>query len=238
MQPVFTAAAPYFILIVEDEPKLAALLNDYLRRAGYETAMLHDGSEVLPSVRARMPDLILLDLMLPGMGGVEICRALRRFSQVPVMMVTARVEEIDRLLGLEVGADDYLCKPFSPREVVARVGTILRRAGNWQDARESAAPGPASAGLVIDEACHEARLAGRLLDLTPVEFRLLNTLQAQPGRAFSRDQLMNCVYEDYRVVTDRTVDSHVKNLRRKLEQACPEQDMIQSIYGVGYKFVA
>ncbi len=237
MNPVFSAEAPSYILIVEDEPKLAALLKDYLQRAGYDTAVLHDGLQVLPSARARMPDLILLDLMLPGMGGVEICRELRSFSQVPIMMVTARVEEIDRLLGLEVGADDYICKPFSPREVVARVSAILRRAGQWQDAT-TLKPAPTStAMLVVNEARHEASLDGQVLDLTPVEFRLLNTLQAQPGRAFSRDQLMNCVYEDYRIVTDRTVDSHIKNLRRKLEQACPQQEMIQSIYGVGYKFV-
>lgn len=236
MHPAFPADAPSFILIVEDEPKLAALLQDYLQRAGYETGILHDGLQVLPSVRLRMPDLILLDLMLPGMGGVEICRELRSFSQVPVMMVTARVEEIDRLLGLEVGADDYLCKPYSPREVVARVGAILRRSSHWKTGDPPHPAETPAARLVVDEARHEARLNGQLLDLTPVEFRLLNTLQAQPGRAFSRDQLMNCVYEDYRVVTDRTVDSHIKNLRRKLEQACPEQEMIQSIYGVGYKF--
>lgn len=237
MNPVFSADAPYYILIVEDEPKLAALLKDYLQRAGYDTAVLHDGTQVLPSVQARLPDLILLDLMLPGMSGLEICRALRRVSDVPIMMVTARVEEIDRLLGLEVGADDYLCKPFSPREVVARVGAILRRAGQWQGISPSNPAATSRAMLVVDAARHEIHLAGHLLDLTPVEFRLLNTLQAQPGRVFSREQLMNCVYEDYRVVTDRTVDSHIKNLRRKLEQACPHHEMIQSIYGVGYKFV-
>jgi two-component system response regulator BaeR len=222
-----TAAA---IMIVEDEPKLALLLSDYLRKAGYQTTMIADGREVVPAARAAMPDLILLDLMLPGRDGVEICRELRSFSQVPIVMVTARVEEIDRLLGLEVGADDYICKPFSPREVVARVHAILRRAGQWKEITGGADI------LVIDEEQHLASFNGHNLDLTPVEFRLLKTLHDNKGRVYSRDQLMNNLYHDYRVVTDRTVDSHIKNLRRKLDHVSPEHEMIRSIYGVGYKF--
>ncbi|MES2536220.1 MAG: response regulator [Pseudomonadota bacterium] len=224
------SAAAATVMIVEDEPKLASLLSDYLRKAGYQTVMIADGREVVPAVRAAAPDLILLDLMLPGRDGVEICRELRGFSVVPIVMVTARVEEIDRLLGLEVGADDYICKPFSPREVVARVQAILRRAGQWKDI-----PGDGDI-LVIDEDQHSASFNGHKLDLTPVEFRLLKTLHDNKGRVYSRDQLMNKLYHDYRVVTDRTVDSHIKNLRRKLDQVSPEHEMIRSIYGVGYKF--
>jgi two-component system response regulator BaeR len=205
------------ILIVEDEPKLAALLADYLRAAGYETACLADGRDVAPAVRAHPPDR----------DGLDVCRELRAFSEVPVVMVTARVEEIDRLLGLELGADDYVCKPFSPREVVARVRAVLRRA------RRPAAEGVP--GLVVDEAGYRAVYDGHPLDLTPVEFRLLRTLAAHPGRVFSRDQLLDHLYPDHRVVTDRTVDSHVKNLRRKLELVRPGHDLIRSIYGVGYK---
>ncbi len=215
------------ILIVEDEPKLAALLADYLRAAGYETACLADGLAVAPSVRAHPPDLVLLDLMLPGRDGLDVCRELRTFSQVPVVMVTARVEEIDRLLGLELGADDYVCKPFSPREVVARVRAVLRRAHR--------PPADGVPGLVIDDDGYRAIYDGHALDLTPVEFRLLRALAAHPGRVFSRDQLLDHLYPDHRVVTDRTVDSHVKNLRRKLEQVRPDRELIRSIYGVGYK---
>jgi two-component system response regulator BaeR len=221
---------PSAIMIVEDEPKLASLLADYLHKAGYETTHIADGREVVPAVNNAMPDLILLDLMLPGRDGVEICSELRTFSQVPIVMITARVEEIDRLIGLQTGADDYICKPFSPREVVARVQAILRRAGQWKTSTE------ASFGLVIDEERHSASYNGHKLELTPVEFRLLKTLYGNKGRVFSRDHLMNNLYEDYRVVTDRTVDSHIKNLRRKLDQVSPDHEMIRSIYGVGYNF--
>lgn len=223
--------APH-ILIVEDEPKLAALLTDYLHAGGYRTSRLANGLDVIPSVRTAMPDLVLLDLMLPGRDGVAVCRELRSFSQVPVIMVTARVEEIDRLLGLEIGADDYVCKPFSPKEVVARVAAMLRRAGYTKRER---VPVP-SIGLVMDEHEHAATLNGQALDLTPVEFRLLKTLYDHRGRLFSRDQLMSKAYSDYRVVTDRTVDTHIKNLRRKLDQASPDHELIRSIYGVGYRF--
>ena len=212
------------ILVVEDEPKLAALLRDYLQAAGHRVTCLDDGLAVVPAVRAAEPQLILLDIMLPGRDGLDICRELRSFSEVPIMLITARVEEVDRLLGLDLGADDYICKPFSPREVMARVRAILRRC-----------PPQASGGLQLDAATYRASYAGVELDLTPVEFRLLHCLAATPGRVYSRDQLMNRLYDDHRVVTDRTVDSHVKNLRRKLEQVAPGQELIHSIYGVGYK---
>ena len=215
------------LLIVEDEPKLAALMADYLKASGFDPHCITDGLEVVPWVRAHSPDLILLDLMLPGRDGLEICRELRQFSDVPVIIVTAKVEEIDRLVGLEVGADDYICKPFSVRELVARVKAILRRGRSTPDA--------AACGLAIDETRHRAELDGRSLDLTPVEFRLLGTLASAPGRVFSRERLLERLYADHRVVTDRTVDAHVKNLRRKLEQVRPGQDPVRSIYGVGYK---
>src|SRR5436309_2364700 len=173
--------------------------------------------------RAHAPDLILLDLMQRGRDGLDICRDLRTFTDVPVVMVTARVEENDRLIGLDVGADDYVCKPFSARELVARVKAILRR-GRM----------PVANALVMDEARHRATLDGKPLDLTPVEFRLLGALASAPGRVFSRDKLLEQLYADHRVVTDRTVDAHVKNLRRKLEDARPGTELVRSVYGVGY----
>jgi two-component system response regulator BaeR len=217
------------ILIVEDEPKLSSLLTDYLRAAQHETESVSDGREALAAIRRHKPELVLLDLMLPGRDGLEICRELRTFSDVPVIMVTARVEEIDRLIGLEMGADDYICKPFSPREVVARVKAILRRARNN-------APGVAHPSLLeIRPEHHLATLDGRPLSLTPVEFRLLQALASAEGKILSRDALLNHLYADHRVVTDRTVDSHIKNLRRKFEAVLPGHDLIRSIYGVGYK---
>ncbi len=216
------------ILIVEDEPKLASLLSDYLRSAGFEPFLLSDGSEVVPWVRERGPDLILLDLMLPGRDGMEVCKDIRSFSRVPIIMVTARVEEIDRLLGLELGADDYICKPFSPREVVARVKAVLRRT---RDGRVVMAK-----GLVLDERRYRAALHGRDLGLTAVEFKLLEMLAADPGRIYGRQQLMDKIYPDERIVSDRTIDSHIKKLRRKIEAIDPEAQLIHSVYGVGYKF--
>ena len=221
------------ILIVEDEPKLAALLVDYLRATGLGTRVLSNGRDVVPAVRAAPPALVLLDLMLPGQDGLEVCRELRSFTDLPIIMVTARIEEIDRLLGLELGADDYICKPFSPREVVARVKAVLRRLarGAGTDARQLA-------GLNIDSEAYRAELDGITLDLTPVEFRLLETLAAHPGRVFSRARLLERLYDDHRVVSDRTVDSHVKNLRRKLAAAVPDRDLVHSVYGVGYRLEA
>ncbi len=215
------------ILIVEDEQRLASLLTDYLAAADMTSHCLNEGSGVVAWVRQQPPDLILLDLMLPGRPGMEICKELRTFSQVPIIMVTARVEEIDRLLGLELGADDYICKPYSPREVVARVRAVLRRSGGNP---------PSAPGLDIDEPTMRARLDGRLLDLTAVEFNLLAFLVAHPGRIFNRDQLMERIYSDQRIVNDRTIDSHIKKLRRKMEQVQPGCDLIRSVYSVGYKY--
>ena len=216
------------ILIVEDEPKLAELLRDYLVREGYEATVLDRGDAVEPWVKANPVDLVLLDLMLPGKSGLDVCKGLRTFSDAAIVMVTARVEEIDRLLGLELGADDYICKPFSPREVVARVKAVLRRAKRT--------PAPVETNVALDEGGLRARVAGRDLDLTTVEFQLLKTLVAQPGRIFSRDQLIDAMYRDARVVSDRTVDSHVKKLRKKISDVLPEREIVHSVYGVGYKY--
>ncbi len=215
------------ILIVEDEPKLASLVADYLKVAGYEAHCIENGLEVVSWVKSNQPDLIVLDLMLPGRSGLEICKEVRTFNDLPIIMVTARVEEVDRLIGLEVGADDYLCKPFSVRELVARVKALLRRPRVGISSKNSS--------LVIDETNHKVSLDGKEIELTPVEFRLLAALAAAPGRVFSRDGLLEKLYADHRVVTDRTVDAHVKNLRRKLEEIRPGADLVRSIYGVGYK---
>jgi len=172
--------------------------------------------------------------MLPGQDGVSVCREVRSFSALPIIMVTARVLEIDRLLGLELGADDYICKPFSPREVIARVRAVLRRTRPATGASSPATEGNAGR-LVIDEVGFEVKLDGVTVALTPVEFRLLKALAAAPRRIYSRDQLMDKLYEDRRVVLDRTVDTHVKNVRRKLAQIAPNEDIIRSIYGFGYK---
>ena len=214
------------ILIVEDEPKLGQLLIDYLRAASYAPSLISHGDKVLAYVRQIPPDLILLDLMLPGVDGLTLCREIRRFSDVPIVMVTAKIEEIDRLLGLEIGADDYICKPYSPREVVARVKTILRRCRPQRELQVLDAESP----LIVDESRFQASWRSKLLDLTPAEFRLL--------KVCSREQLLNHLYDDYRVVTDRTIDSHIKNLRRKLEALDAEQSFIRAVYGVGYRWEA
>jgi two-component system response regulator BaeR len=219
------------VLIVEDEAGIADLLRDYLTDAGYATHTFDRGTGVVEWVREHSPDMILLDLTLPGKDGMDICKEVRGFSSVPIIITTARVEEIDRLLGLELGADDYVCKPYSPREVIARVKTVLRR---------TAMAGDASAMeqsiIALDEVGFKAVVKGEPMELTPVEFRLLKAFLAQPGRVFSRGHLLDNLYTDQRVVSDRTVDTHIKNLRKKLESRLPEQELIHSIYGVGYKF--
>lgn len=214
------------ILIVEDEPKLAALIADYLQVAGFATEQLDDGSKVLPRVREGAFDLMLLDIMLPGRDGLDVLKELRSFSSLPVILITARVEEIDRLLGLELGADDYVCKPFSPRELVARVKAVLRRSGGE--------PASAMPALTFDPLKCQALVAGERLPLTRTEYRLLERLAAHPGRIFSREQLMGLIYDDHRVVSARTVDSHIKNLRAKLDDVAPERVSIRSVYGIGY----
>jgi two-component system response regulator BaeR len=219
------------ILIVEDEEKIAGLLRDYLEKTGgYQTRWVARGDEAMQAFDETSPALVLLDLMLPGMGGVDVCKAIRAKSNTPIIMITALVEEIDRLLGLELGADDYICKPFSPREVVARVKAVLRRS---VASAESLLP----VGLQIDKERHMASINKQQLKLSPVEFALLSHLAAHPGQVFSRDQLMTAIYSDYRIVSDRTVDTHVKNLRNKLSEASPGSDLIESVYGIGYRLI-
>lgn len=218
------------ILVVEDEARLARLLADYLIAAGYAADCIGDGREVVPWVRAQHPDLIVLDLMLPGRDGLDICREIRTFSGVPIIMATARAEEIDRLLGLELGADDYICKPYSPREVVARVKAVLRRM------QPAPGGGPDKDGLVLDEAGFRVRTTLGEVELTAVEFHLFATLYREPGRIFSRGQLMDRIYADQRIVSDRTIDSHIKKLRKKLAEVSPEVELIHSVYGAGYRY--
>lgn len=233
-EPLLLEPGPARVLVVEDEPKLAALLADYLRAAGHEPECVADGAEALQAWAARRHDLVLLDLMLPGLDGLALCRQLRTMTAVPIVMLTARADEADRLAGLELGADDYIAKnPFSPREVMARVKAVLRRSRAAALPVSVPAP-PTPADLQVDEDGWRAAWQGRDLDLTPIEFRLLSTLAAQPGRVYPRAQLLEQLHGDTRAPTERAVDSHVKNLRRKLEQAGAGSERIRSVYGVGY----
>ena len=221
------------ILIVEDEEKIAVLLKDYLEKSGYRTSMLDRGDTVIPFVKNKTPDLILLDIMLPGMDGMEVCREIRKFTSVPIIMITAKVEEIDRLLGLELGADDYICKPFSPREVVARVKAVLRRMSPASEEKIIFA-----GTFVLNEETRRATVDGQELKLTPSEFKLLKVMMSHPNRVFSRNDLVNLVqgyeFEGY----DRTIDTHIKNLRKKIAALLPNKEIISSVYGEGYKFSA
>ncbi|MFT5350394.1 MAG: two-component system response regulator BaeR [Planctomycetota bacterium] len=216
------------ILIVEDEPQLAAVMSEYLQQSDYATSIIDQGLEAVSAVKEFKPALIVLDVMLPGQDGMSICKDVRSFSNVPIIMVTARVEEIDRLLGLELGADDYVCKPFSPRELVARVKAVLRRTENSGE--------PSATDIKLDEDTYKARINGQYLELTAVEFQLLKKLLSEPGRIFSRNQLMDRIYSDHRIVSDRTIDSHIKKLRKKIAGVDAENEYIHSVYGVGYKY--
>lgn len=221
------------ILIVEDEEKIAQLLADYLRHDGFEVELLDEGTRAVELIEARAPALVILDLMLPGKDGLTICTEVRRFSDVPIMMLTAKVDEIDRLLGLQIGADDYVCKPFSVREVVARVRAILRRVQKKAAALDENVIDFGGLHLSLDRFLCEAH--GARVELTPVEFRLLWALISHPGRVLTREGLMRLSYTDDRIVSDRTIDTHVKNLRRKLSDASASGFQIRAIYGVGYK---
>ncbi|WP_300352901.1 response regulator [uncultured Alcanivorax sp.] len=216
------------ILIVEDEPRLSQLMADYLQHAHFHTEQTDSAREAMALAKKEHFQAILLDLMLPDGDGMDVCKAIRQHSQVPILIITARVDEVDRLLGLELGADDYICKPFSPREVVARVKAVLRRANPQQD---SSAP-----TLTLDEERYEAVMGSQRVALTAIEFALLATLARHPGRIWSRDQLMDEIYQDHRVVSDRTIDSHIRKLRRKLSDGDDaSHDWIGSVYGVGYR---
>ena len=220
------------VLIVEDDAKIADMLANYLHMHGFLTELCGDGRDALRRLRSSEPALVLLDLMLPGLDGLAVCSALREFSSVPVIMVTARIDEIDRLLGLDTGADDYICKPLSPRELVARVKALLRRS----EGALTRAGQPA--GLSVNDGRQQIEWLGQPLPLTPVEFRLLRLLLSRPGHIFVRSRLLDSVHEDLRDVSDRAIDSHIKNLRRKLEQAGVADVGISSVYGVGYRFTS
>jgi two-component system response regulator BaeR len=221
------------ILIVEDEKKIADLLCDYLKAAGFRPSAQNNGDRVISQIKKDPPNLILLDIMLPGKDGMQLCREIRQFSNVPIIMITARVEEIDRLLGLELGADDYICKPFSPREVVARVRAVFRRV-HAKPREDHLVVGSIS----LDDETHQVMIDKNVLSLTPNEFGLLKIMMSRPNRVFSRSELINRVqgyeFEGY----DRTIDTHIKNLRKKIAQQLPGREIISTVYGVGYKFNA
>jgi two-component system, OmpR family, response regulator BaeR len=220
------------ILIVEDEGKIASVLKDYLEQSGFRATLLDRGDAVIPFLKEKPVDLVLLDIMLPGLDGMEVCKGIRKFSSVPVIMVTARVDEIDRLIGLEIGADDYICKPFSPREVVARVRAVLRRMHPAPEEKVVSL-----GGITLNEDTRQVTAEGTPIKVTPSEFRLLKVLMSHPNRVFSRTELVGLVqgyeFEGY----DRTIDSHIKNLRKKITAAMPGTEVIQSMYGEGYRFI-
>jgi two-component system response regulator BaeR len=226
------------IFIVEDDLKIAALLKDYLLAAGYQVSHEANGRLALEQLRLCTPDLILLDLMLPELDGISICNEVRKFSEVPIIMLTARVEEVDRLLGLETGADDYVCKPFSPREVIARVKVHLRRsmAGLTGLTGPIVQPASEQSRFAIDKERLRILIDAQPLNLTPVEYRLLAEFISHPERVFSRQQLLDFAHEDQRDINDRTVDTHIKNIRKKIQGKLPGNECLHSVYGVGYRF--
>ena len=216
------------VLVVEDDQKISDLLLIYLRAEGYEATPAYDGRDAVEQIAQRAPDVVVLDWMLPGLDGIGVCKAVRAFSDVPILMLTARVDELDRLLGLDTGADDYVCKPFAPREVVARVRALLRRAGG----RVIALPQP----WLIEDASFRISWLGQWLPLTRIEFMIFRTILARPGRVFSRAQLLSSVHDSQRDISDRAIDTHVKNLRKKVQAVDPGSDCIASVYGLGYRF--
>lgn len=214
------------ILIVEDEAPLAELMADYLKRSQLDTTIINHGDDVIRWLKKNSPAVILMDLMLPGQDGLTLTKAIREFSQVPIIITTAKVSEIDRLLGLEIGADDYVCKPYSPRELVARVQVQLRRSDQQTKVTDFA----------LDEDQISVHIEHQSIQFTVVEFNLLKALYQHTGQVMSREQLMNQAYQDYRIISDRTIDSHIKKIRKKLK-VLDDHDYIQSIYGLGYQFV-
>lgn len=219
------------ILVVEDEREIARMVQAYLIREGHQVEVAFDGVDGLSKFQSLRPDLVILDLMLPGMSGLEVAQRIRRESQVPIIMLTARAEEADRVAGLEMGADDYVVKPFSLRELAARVRAVLRRVeGGTQPEVLHAGP------LTVDFGAREARLGGVLLDLTPIEFDLLAFLARHPGRVFTRRELLQAIRDRTYATIPRTVDSHIKNLRRKIEPNPDDPSFILTVHGVGYKF--
>jgi DNA-binding response OmpR family regulator len=225
------------ILVVDDEPQIAEIASDYLRLAGFEVIVAEDGVRALEMVRGRPPDLVVLDLGLPKLGGLEVARTIRRESDLPIIMLTARVEEEDRLHGLEIGADDYITKPFSPRELVARVRAVLRRTEKSRDAGDAATFH--AADLIIDATRMRITRAtdDEAIDFTPTEFQLVAMLARHAGRVFTRAQLLDAVRGSAAEAFDRAIDSHIKNIRRKLRSEAGTREYIASVYGIGYRFV-
>ena len=219
------------VLVVDDETKLVRLIHAYLQEAGFKVVTAFDGSQALQQFERESPDLIVLDLMLPQLDGLEVARRVRHKSNVPIIMLTARVAETERVVGLELGADDYVTKPFSPRELVARVRAVLRRGSH-----PPAAQKVESGRLCIDVDGHQASLDDRAVDLTPSEFTLLLTMAQQPGRAFTRRQLMEAITASGYATVERAIDTHIKNLRRKIEDDPINPAYIHTVRGVGYKF--
>jgi DNA-binding response OmpR family regulator len=221
-----------FVLVAEDDVKQAELLRRYLRREAHSVLVVHDGREALDQAGLRQPDLLILDVMMPGLDGLDVVRSLRRDSDVPVLLVTARSTAEDKLAGFDLGADDYVTKPYDPRELMARVRSLLRRAGPAE--RRPALPLRVGA-LLLDQIRHTVRLHDRPIDCTPAEFRILEALMAEPGRVLSRRQLLNRAHGQDTFVTERTADAHLKNLRRKIEDDPRRPEYLHTVYGVGYK---
>ena len=222
------------ILLVDDQPKIVTLARDFLEQAGFRVTTAADGKTAIETARRERPDFIVLDLRLPDMDGLDVCRAIRAESQVPILMLTARVEEADRLVGLELGADDYVTKPFSPRELVARVRAILRRVQGPKEENGMIRIGD----LEIDLNGHQVKRGDDIVHLTPIEFRVLVTLAARPGQTFTRVQLLDALHTIAYEGFDRSIDSHIKNLRRKIERDPTVPDLVLTVYGVGYKIRA
>ena len=221
---------PARILVAEDDRKQAELIRRYLEREGHLTVVVHDGRAAIDEARRRSPDLLVLDVMMPKVDGLDVCRVLRADGDVPIIMLTARATEEDLLLGLDLGADDYLTKPYNPRELVARVRTVLRRTRIRSEGQVYRV-----GGLEIDPVRHEVLLDDRLVDVTPAEFKILACLAASPGRAFSRQQLLEHAFGFDHYVFDRTIDVHVMNLRKKIEPSPTTPSYLKTVYGVGYK---
>ena len=220
------------ILVVDDEPKIIQLTQDYLENAGFSVISAGDGERALAVIRDEQPDLVVLDLGLPGMDGLDVCRSIRKTSNLPIIMLTARDEETDKLVGLELGADDYITKPFSPKELVARVRSVLRRSELVQEGREVFRVGD----VTLDLPRMQVTVSGEEIELTATEFQLLQALASQPGRIFTRSQLLNAVHGVAIESYERAIDAHIKNIRRKLEPFPHEPRYIQTVYGVGYRF--
>ncbi len=218
------------VLIAEDDDQIAAVLVDYLHQAGFDTCRVANGDDALQAVRQNTPSVLILDIMLPGMDGIAVCQSVRQFSQLPILMLTAKSDEEDRLVGLDSGADDYVCKPFSPREIVARVRGLVRRAS------ASLSGTVPTTGFAFGDAGERIRWGGEIIPLTKVEERLFRTMASHPRRVFTREALLNILHDEFRDIGDRAIDTHIKNLRRKLKQLAADKEFIHAMYGVGYYF--